>query len=195
MKANFTKRLCAFILDIIFLSIIFSLVTFRFVNNANNFENELDIVLEQYENSEITVDEYNDKVFELNYESQKSSFMSNMVNVVLYVGYFVIFGYLNNGKTLGKKICKIKVVDINGNVPSIWRMFVRSLFIYGLITLLFSVMFVYILNVKIFTICFLIVTYVEIILMMITFFMILYRKDRRGLHDMIAKTNVIEEVK
>ena len=195
MKAIFTKRLCAFILDIIFLSIIFSLVTFRFVNNANNFENELDILLEQYENSEITVDEYNDKVFELNYESQKSSFMSNMVNVVLYVGYFVIFGYLNNGKTLGKKICKIKVVDINGNVPSIWRMFVRSLFIYGLITLLFSVMFVYILNVKIFTIGFLIVTYIEIILMMITFFMVLYRKDRRGLHDMIAKTNVIEEVK
>lgn len=195
LKASFIKRLGSFVIDTMILSVIISLVTMGFTNNTNDINKELTSILEQYESSEITIEEYSDKVTNLNYELQKSSVIINIVNIVLYVGYFIVFGYLNNGQTLGKKICKIKVVNKDGDRPSIWNMIVRSLFIYGIATLLFSVIFVNILNSKIFTYGYTIITYVETIFMMICFFMLLYKKDGKGLHDLMAKTRVIEEVK
>ena len=195
LKASFIKRLGAFILDTMILSVIFSLVTMGFTNDNNNINKELTSILEQYENSEITIEEYSDKVTNLNYELQKSSLIVNIVNVVLYVGYFIVFVYLNKGQTLGKKLCKIKVVSNDGDRPSIWSMIIRSLFIYGISTLLFSIIFVYILNSEIFTYGYTVVTYLEAIFMIICFFMVLYKKDGKGLHDLMAKTKVIEEVK
>lgn len=195
MKANFTKRLGAFVIDTFMLSIVFSLITMGFSIDTSNINEELTNVLEQYENDEITIEEYADKVTELNYKLQKSSLVTNVLDVVLYVGYFIVFGYLNKGQTIGKKLCKIKVVNDEGNRPSIWNMIVRSLFIYGMFTLLFSVIFVNILNKEVFTYSYMVVTYVETIFMVIAFFMVLYKKDGRGFHDIMAKTNVIEEVK
>lgn len=195
MKANFIKRFGAFILDIMILSIIFSMITFRSNNISSDIEDELGMALKQYESGEITVLEYADKVIDLNYNLQKSSFTSNIFNAVLYIGYFMIFGYLNKGQTIGKKILKIRVVDNDGNTPSVCNMIVRSLFIYGITTLMFNVIFVHILSINIFTCGYVIFTYAEAIFMIISFFMVLYSKDGRGLHDRIAGTNVIEEVK
>ena len=195
MKASFIKRLSAFIIDTMILSIIYAIITMGFTVDTSDINTELSNVLEQYENSEITVEEYTDKVIELNYELQKSSFTTNVLEVVLYIGYFIVFAFLNKGQTLGKKLCKIKVVNKEGGTPSIWNMIFRSLFIYGISTLLFSVLFVNVLDSKIFTYGYTIVTYVEAIFMMISFFMIMYKKDGKGLHDIIAKTYVIEEVK
>lgn len=182
-------------MDTLILSIIFSIITIGFINNNSNINKEINNVLEQYENSEITIEEYTDKIINLNYELQKNNFASNILNVVLYIGYFIVFGYLNKGQTIGKKIMKIRVVNNSQESPSIWNMIVRSLFIYGISTLLFSVIFVNIFDIMTFTFGYLIVTYVEAFLMIIAFFMILYKKDGRGLHDIIARTKVIEEVK
>ena len=46
-----------------------------------------------------------------------------------------------------------------------------------------------------FTYIYTIVGYVEFFVIIVSFFMVTYKKDGRGLHDMIAGTNVIEEVK
>jgi len=195
MKASFFKRLCAFLIDSIILSIVFAIITIGFKLDTEDINNQVANTLEQYESGEITIDEYLDKTLELNYELQKSSLIVNSLNIVLYVGYFIVFGYLNKGQTIGKKICKIKVVNIKDDKLSISNMIVRSLFIYGIFTLLYSVIFVNILNKEMFGYSYVIVSYLEIIFMTITFFMVLYKKDGRGLHDIIANTNVIEEVR
>lgn len=195
MKASFLKRLGAFILDSVILSIVFAIITMGFKLDTKSITDEVNDTLAQYESGEITIEEYLDKTLELNYELQKSSLVVNSLNIVLYVGYFIVFGYLNKGQTIGKKICKIKVVNNKDDKPSIWNMIVRSLFVYGIFTLLYSVIFVNILNKEIFGYSYVIVSYLEIIFMAVTFFMVLYKKDGRGLHDIIANTNVIEEVK
>lgn len=195
MKANFVKRLGAFIIDTFLLSIIFSLIAVGFSDNSSATLEEITNALEEYENNEITIEEYNDKILELNYDLQKKTVLSNTLEVVLYIGYFVVFSYLNKGQTLGKQICKIKVVRIDGDVPGIWNMVVRSLFIYGIFTLLFSVVFVNILDTIIFTYGYYVAVYIEFFFMIISFFMVLYKKEGRGLHDIMARTKVIEEVK
>lgn len=195
MKASFIKRILAFLIDSFILSIVFTVVTINFNDNSDNISNKLMETLEQYQNNEITMEEYTDSVVDSNYQLQKSSVPTNALQVVLYVGYFIVFGYLNKGQTVGKKLCKIKVVNKDGNLPSVWNMIVRSLLIYGIFTLLYSIVFVNILDKYIFTYGYMLIDYITVMFVMIAFFMILYRKDGRGLHDVIARTYVIEEVK
>lgn len=195
MKASFIKRILAFLIDSFILSIVFTVITINFNDNSDNISNKLMETLEQYQNNEITMEEYTDSVVDSNYQLQKSSVPTNALQVVLYVGYFIVFGYLNKGQTVGKKLCKIKVVNKDGNLPSVWNMIVRSLLIYGIFTLLYSIVFVNILDKYIFTYGYMLIDYITVIFVMIAFFMILYRKDGRGLHDVIARTYVIEEVK
>ncbi len=195
MKASFLKRLGAFVIDSVILSIVFAIITMGFKLDTKDINEEVNNTLEQYESGEITMDEYLDKTLELNYELQKSSLVVNSLNLVLYVGYFIVFGYLNKGQTIGKKICKIKVVNNKDDKLGICNMIIRSLFIYGIFTLLYSVIFVNVLNKEMFGYSYVIVSYLEVIFMAVTFFMVLYKKDGRGLHDIIANTNVIEEVK
>ena len=89
MNASFIKRLGAFILDITILSVIFSLITIGFnMNVTDNINGEINDVLEQYQNNEITIEEYTDKVIELNYELQKSSLLTNLVNIVHFFPFY-----------------------------------------------------------------------------------------------------------
>ena len=108
MKASFAKRLGSFIIDSVILSILFAIITMGFKLDTKDINDEVANTLEQYDSGEITIDEYLDKTLELNYELQKSSLVVNSLNIVLYAGYFIVFGYLNKGQTIGKKICKIK---------------------------------------------------------------------------------------
>ena len=195
MKASFVKRFGAFVIDTFILSFVFSLISMGFTTDTKDINKELSNTLEQFELEEITIEEYSDKVNELNYELQRKLLVANILNVILYVVYFIVFAYLNKGQTLGKKICKIKVVNDKDSDPSIWNMVIRSLFIYGIVTLLYSIICVNILNKNMFSYGNVIVTYVETIFMVVAFFMALYRKDGRGLHDIMAKTKVIGEVK
>ena len=188
MKASFFKRMGAFILDYFIVIFIVSLITMGFNSNkTNDLTDKMSKLLSDYQNGEITIDEYKD---EINYELQKSNLTSNIVSVTLYIGYFVVFATLNKGQTLGKKLLKIKVVNKDGEKPSIWNMLLRSLFIYNIVSALFSIIFV-----NTFTYIYTIVGYVEFFVIIVSFFMVTYKKDGRGLHDMIAGTNVIEEVK
>jgi len=175
---------------------IVSLITMGFNSNkTNDLTDKMSKLLSDYQNGEITIDEYKDETYKINYELQKSNLTTNIVSVTLYIGYFVVFATLNKGQTLGKKLLKIKVVNKDGEKPSIWNMLLRSLFIYNIVSALFSIIFVNILSVNTFTYIYTIVGYVEFFVIIVSFFMVTYKKDGRGLHDMIAGTNVIEEVK
>lgn len=195
MKSGFVKRLLAFLIDSVVLSIIFSIITIGYVSNNNSIEDKLTGYQDKTESGELSEEEVVNEYYNLFYNIQKDNRKDNTVNFVLYIGYFIIFGYLNKGQTIGKKLVKIKVVNNNGDTPSIYNMIFRNVFIYGLFTMLFSILFIDIINFKIFMSVYFILSYIECIIVVISFFMVLYKKDGRGLHDIIAKTKVIEEVK
>lgn len=54
-----------------------------------------------------------------------------LIGLTITVVYFTIFNSkLMNGKTIGKLICKIQVVDINGNTLSVVKAFYRAIILY-----------------------------------------------------------------
>ena len=196
MKASFFKRMGAFVIDYFIVLVIVSLITMGFNTNKNNdLNSQMNQLISDYQNEKITIDEYKDETYKLNYELQKENMTVNIVTITLYIGYFVVFATLNKGQTLGKKLLKIRVVNKNNDKPSIWNMLVRSLFIYNIISILFSTVAVNFLNINTFTYIYTTLGYIEYFVIIISFFMVIYKKDGRGLHDMMAGTNVIEEVK
>ncbi len=196
MKASFFKRMGAFVIDYFIVLFIASLITMGFNTNKNNdLNSQMNQLISDYQNEKITIDEYKDETYKLNYELQKENMTVNIVTITLYIGYFVVFATLNKGQTLGKKLLKIRVVNKNNDKPSIWNMLVRSLFIYNIISILFSTVAVNFLNINTFTYIYTALGYIEYFVIIISFFMVIYKTDGRGLHDMMAGTNVIEEVK
>lgn len=193
MKASFFKRVLAFLFDYFIVALVLSLITYSFSYNKSIVKEAGDLT-SSYQSGEITAEEYKEQANEINYRLQKNNVPINGVTAVLFIGYFIVFAYLNKGQTLGKKLFKIKVVEKDER-PSLRAMILRSLFIYGIISSLYCAIFVNFLDINAFSYGNTIIGYIESLFIMVSFLMVLYKNDGRGLHDLIAKTSVIEEVK
>lgn len=195
VHCGFFKRFCAFLLDYFILTVILSIVTMGINVDTSKYQDDLNDIIDSYVNNEITINEYSESVSNLNYKIQRANLPNNIASVTLTIGYFVIFAYLNKGQTLGKKVLKIRVVNDEDKNPSIINILVRSLFMYGIISGLFNVIFISFLDKNLFISIYSIIGNIEVIIIIISAIMVLYRKDKRALHDMIAKTNVIKEMR
>jgi len=119
-------------------------------------------------------------VLPLMYFIETPSISDNILDLLLYglffsivcIAFFLLINYkflVNDGQTIGKKILKIKIVNLEGDVPSKKSLLMR----YGVYFLLQNIPFIgYILN-----------------LLNILF---IFGKDKRCGHDYIAKTIVIK---
>lgn len=192
MKKLLLKRIGAYLIDFLIVTLIISIITIKFTTN-NKILVELKGLVDSVNNNEITVEEYSNKMLNLNYEYKKNTISLTIVNVLVNFSYFIIFSTLNKGQTLGKKIFKIKVVNKEGKNPSIINMAIRSIFLYGILVGVVSIIGVNVFNAKTFNYVDTAFSYINNIFAIICFFMIAKRKDGRGLHDIMAGTSVIGE--
>lgn len=193
MKASFFKRLGAYLLDAIFLTIIVTIITSGMTSKEyNDAYNEYLELNEKYMAQEITIGEYLDDIFPLMYTMNKSSVLVTGINVGLSIAYFIVFQYLNKGQTLGKKLFKIKVVE-NGKDPSLKSMIIRSVLIDSILSGLIGIIFIFVLNQNTYYLGYNIVQVIETMFIFVSALFVLYRKDKLGLHDIIAHTEVLEE--
>ena len=193
MKASFFKRLGAYLLDAIFLTIIVTIITSGMTSKEyNDAYNEYLELNEKYMAQEITIGEYLDDISPLMYTMNKSSVLVTGINVGLSIAYFIVFQYLNKGQTLGKKLFKIKVVE-NGKDPSLKSMIIRSVLIDSIFSGIIGIIFIFVLNQNTYYLGYNIVQMIETMFIFISALFVLYRKDKLGLHDIIAHTEVLEE--
>ena len=192
MKADFFKRIFAYMIDYFIILLVLSFITAN-INVGSDITEKVNNLTNEYKNGNITIEEYNEEVLPLNYELTKRKLPVNVITCVIIIGYYIVFAYFNKGQTLGKKICKIRVVNDKGERASIWNILIRSLFIYGIITTLYSLISINFLDIESFNYSVSVVSVIESLFIVISLLMMLYKKDDRGLHDIIAKTKVIGE--
>ncbi len=96
-------------------------------------------------------------------EENSINSMVQGLSLLINLGYFVWYQG-KTGQTLGKKIMKIKVVDLNGKTPAYFTFFLREF----------------------------IGKFISAIILGIGYFMILWDKQKQGLHDKIASTVVVK---
>ena len=92
-----------------------------------------------------------------------------------------------------KKILKLQIIKNDNSEIKIKDIIIRSIFIYNILSLFLTGCFIKILNMKIYNNMYSVLVFIETIFIIITIFFILYRKDKRGLHDLMANTKVISK--
>ena len=192
---TFFDRLGAYFIDIVIVSLLLGLVSYGLPSNTNDLNNQVAQLEEQYVNNEITTDVYLEKTYDLLYEIQDSSKLSSFVGLAFTIAYFVVFQSLYNGQTFGKKLLRLKVVDAvtNENV-GVGKLFLRSLFTLSVVSSSCNLILLLFFSKSMYLTSYMIISSVELLFIVVTIVMILYRKDKRGLHDLMTRTCVIKEI-
>ncbi len=190
-----TKRIFAYILDVIFISFILSLVMqISFINP--NYDNYFEIYEEHTADRSISeLTEYMEtSLYEENvYLLAGYGSVYFILDIVVLFGYFVLFQKYNNGQTIGKKLMKIKIVGEDKKDLKLSTLFIRSLFLYEFIPNLIKYILVLFTMISFSTYNFidLIIVNVFSIIFWVCAIMIVFTSKHKGLHEIVSKTKVI----
>lgn len=192
---TFFERLGAYLIDIIIVGLLLLIIGYGLPSgNTDEINKQMTELEEKYANNEITTKVYFKESYELIYELQNNSKLSSFIGLSVTIAYFVVFQTMYNGQTIGKKLLKLRVVDSKShkNISYI-RMFLRSFFTLSIMSSGCSLLMLLILSKDVYIIGYLLTSGIEMLFIITVIIMILYRSDKRGLHDLITKTCVIKE--
>lgn len=142
---------------------------------------------------QISIHSYFSEYANLTHALDKEKVMISVINCMFIMIYFVFIPYFFEGKTLGKKLMGLKIVRKDGELLMLNDLLIRNLIINGLGFMLLSLSILYLAPSMIY---FLISTFLgifQIILVIASAFMIIYRKDKRGVHDIFSDTLVVRD--
>lgn len=195
MPAQFNKRFFAYIIDIFIVLVIANLIT-MFIpisEKTQDYYKELQTTKKKMYDKEIDVKEYTDIVLEDNYNISKGTVLISLTSIIIYILYFVVYQVYNNGQTVGKKLMKIKVKSITDESLSINTMLFRALIIYGIATNIINLMLILLLKKELYLSISNTISIIQSLIVIISVFMILFSKQKRGIHDIITKTEVVNK--
>lgn len=195
MPAQFNKRFFAYIIDIFIVLVIANLIT-MFIpisEKTQDYYKELQTAQIKMYDKEIDVKEYTDIVLEDNYNISKGTVLISLTSIIIYILYFVVYQVYNNGQTVGKKLMKIKVKSITDESLSINTMLFRALIIYGIAANIINLILILLLKKELYLSISNTISIIQSLIVIISVFMILFSKQKRGIHDIITKTEVVNK--
>ena len=194
MKASFWHRVLAYIIDIILVGLLISILCSALPKKNSVSEAELNSLENQLIKGEITAEKYIEEYKEILYNHNIENTIETTISLLLTIGYFVVFQYMNNGQTIGKRLLKIRVVDnSNDKSPTIIKGLVRSVIIFNITSSFLSSILIKYMSKSSYISSYITITEIEYLIVTISLLLIIFRKDHRGIHDLIANTKVIEE--
>ena len=129
-RASFVKRLCAYVIDYLLVVLVISVISMPFTDTkkTEKLEKESTEIIEKYQKGEITPDEYLQRYSSVYYNLSRNTGIVTFITIIVYILYYVVFQLYNKGQTIGKKLMKIKVISIDGEL-SMNQMIFRSLIV------------------------------------------------------------------
>jgi uncharacterized RDD family membrane protein YckC len=198
MKASLFKRIVAYVIDVTILSVIISIIASIFFSSSNIeiLKDELSVIFNEYAEGKISIITYINKVSDINYDIDYETIGYTIIQFIIYVLYFIIYQFKNNGQTLGKKIMKIRIISCNDNdtdynsltTDSLVK---RSLIVNELFVIMFSLTAILTVNRRYYYSLIIFINIIQSLIIFISCFMILYRKDGKTIHDILANTQVV----
>lgn len=166
------------------------------------FDDYKDLIIVKYDDGEIDKNEYqsilkeiknlyDEKGIVFNYKLKKNSINNTIITLGTMLGYFGILQFLMNGQTIGKKIMNLRVVTLTGDKVVLGWMIIRCLIVNNILLNTINLGCLLLLKMgsynQVTSIIDLIISIVEAVII----YLIITRNDSRGLHDLVAKTQVI----
>jgi len=189
------KRIVAFIFDMIILTILLMIVRGVFHGNDDTYarlSEESTVVLEELIDGKITPNQYLSKTELISYDMGKRTIPYSIVAIVIYILYYIVYQTKKQGQTLGKRIMNIRIVSSEGNSTDMNNMLIRSLIVNSIFLTSIDLLLLMVLVKD---------TYLNISttlaaisggVLILSILMMMFRKDGRTIHDIVAKTMVID---
>lgn len=194
-KPYFFPRAIAYIIDIIIINIICFGVLLLVPKNDNYeyYSKEYEQIQADYLAEKINTEEYLNKSVDVIYNIDSNNIISLIVQVVIIILYFVVFQFYNKGQTIGKKLMRLRVVSVKDSDLTLNQITYRGLIINSILSNILIIGSLLFLNRDYYYYASSGIQMLSSLIFIVTLIMILFRKDGRGLHDVIANTKVIQE--
>lgn len=196
MKSEkFLKRFLSYLIDMGILIFLFWILNF-FLKESSNIKilnMEISSVNELFLNHDIGFSTYLIRYAKVIQDLDKERVLFHLINCIFILIYFIIIPYFMNGRTIGKKIMKLKVVRRDKKKLTLTNLTIRSMIINGFGFLLISLVLLYFVPSIAYFILTILLGILQIILVFVSVFMIIYKEDNRGFHDIISTTCVVKE--
>lgn len=187
------KRIFTYFIDLFFVSLISSIIVmipiFKY-DHVKVEEQTNELYNSILETGSADVDE--DILVTGLYNLERSSTSLTAITTFVTFIYFGVAAFINNGRTLGKMIMKIKVVPIKGNKLNPGLFILRTLLITSIIPNLISVISIFYLSPNAWYNLTGIISQIQEFFFLIILGFMIFRDDERGLHDLICQTKVID---
>ena len=189
----FKKRLFAYFIDVLILNVILSLVSMFIPTSENiiNLNNEFNNINNSYIDGTLDIITYVNRYANISYNMDKELFLANLLGVVISICYFVVYPLYNKGQSIGKKILGLRIVSEENKITANGLIF-RYLLMDGIGTSIISMCLIFILKDLSYVISVSVLSFLQFIVVISSIFMVLYRRDKKSLPDLIAGTKVIE---
>ena len=194
IKALFSQRFVAFMIDLILVSFITSLVTAIIPTNSSIdklYDQQVKIV-ENYTAKKITMQEYVNQLVDINYDIAKQTGIITLISIAISLLYYVLYVYKNDGQSIGKKMMKIKIKKKDKDKELTMNdLLFRTMILQGTLVSIIGFCTILFLDKDTYLATNSLLNLIQYSILIISFFLIAFTKERQGLHDMVAKTEVV----
>ena len=190
--ASLKKRLLAYVIDMFIVGLIVSIISLG--NNTSKLESlnkELYSVNNSYVNREISDSEYIKLVSNINYDMGMVNVTYNTLYAIICIGYFIMFQYLNDGASIGKKLMGIRIINNDNKRISLFKLIIRTSIIDDIIPALFLVIMLYLTRGVMYMVLCGLINIIRLIYMLASVIMINKREDNLSLNDIMSNSVVI----
>lgn len=194
MSVNFTKRILAYLIDLLFLGSIIIFI-YQFIPEpkaVTDLQIDIAVLNEEYLNRQIETSSYLRNYSNLIYDVDQKQVIFPIINFITIFLYFVIVPFLLQGQTIGKYIMKIKIESKKKKL-SIFTLTVRNLIVNGLGYLILSFLALLFVPKNMYLYVISILGIIQLGLVITSAFMIIYRKDKKGIQDILTNTKVVKK--
>lgn len=194
IKALFSQRFVAFMIDLILVSVFTSLVTAVIPTNSSidKLYNQQVKIVENYTSQKITMQEYVNQLVDINYDIAKQTGIITLISIAISLLYYVLYVYKNDGQSIGKKIMKIKITKKDKDKELTMNdLLFRTMILQGTLVSIIGFCTILFLDKDTYLATNSLLNLVQYSILIISFFLVAFTKEKQGFHDMVAKTEVV----
>lgn len=189
-----TKRMIAYMIDLLLITsilmILFSILPSDL--KTQKVQTKIDQIGEEYASGEMDKMTYFMTLSSLEKNLDQNQALEIVIDSVLIVIYFIIVPYIWNGFTVGKRIMNLKIVSNENKKVHLMSLFMRAFIIDGLLASLLIIFGIYVIDESFYLSFVSILAILQLLSLIVSYFMIKYRRDLKGLDDILSHSKVVK---
>lgn len=195
--ASYFKRFLAFIIDLLFVGIIMLIMGYLIPDSAkiNLLIEEQNYLVDLLASGKIAFARFFEEISNTALKLDIARLRFNLVNLIILISYFCFVPFYNKGKTFGMNFLDIKTVKTNKNKITPFEYIIKAFLLLGMLYSVFTILIMFFIPAKVYLTLTLIVFLIQILMVIVNAFMVIYRKDKLGFVDILTKTKIVDERK